>query len=155
MRKHQAAAPKTTRKKKRGNAAYDECSFDPPDDDKMVVEEIRCWDVSASEKTGRVTANRTTLEHYHQMPPSLPEASSTSKRPGLTEEVTDVDETGFLADSESPSEMTGKKRPKRKRTRVLKENDSVSESLVSPALQTHRVSRRRWNSGAGTSVRFF
>ena len=152
MRKRQATAPKTARKKTKGNTTFDESSFDPPDDGNMVVEDIHSWDISTSERTGRITANRTNLKHYHQTLPSLPEA--TGKRPETAEEVTDADETGILADSESPPKTADKRRQKRKRTRVLKENDSVSVFLVSPALWAYRVSRRRWNSGTSTSVRF-
>ena len=131
---------------------FDESSFDPPNDSNMVVEDICSWDISTSERTGHITANRTNLKHYYQMLPSLPEV--TGKRPETAEEVTDADETGILMDSESPPKTADKRRQKRKRTRVLKENDSVSVFLVSPVLWAYHVSRQRWNSGTSTSVRF-
>ena len=67
-------------------------------------------------------ASRTTLKHVYQ--------ASTGEGSGADEMVVDTD-SGVLADSESPSKTVDEKRPKRKRTRVLKENDSVSESLIS------------------------
>jgi len=130
MLKRQTSGPKTARKKKKGNATYTLSSVDSPDE-KLAVEDVRVWSISTSEKTGRITASRRTLKHYH-VPQSLPGEPSTSKKPGGAEEVADVEETGVLADSESSAEMAGKRRPKRKRVRVVKENDSVSELLTSP-----------------------
>ena len=134
MLKRQANAPKTARKKKKGNATYSTISLDPSsDDEKMVTEDIRVWDISASNKTGRVAASRTTLKHCYQVSPSLPDVSSAGERPGVAEGVTDVDEAGVFADSESPSKTVNKKRSKRKRARVHRENDSVSELIIFPA----------------------
>jgi hypothetical protein len=132
MLKRRANAPKTARKRKKGNATYATTSLDPTDDDKMVVEDVRVWDISASEKTGRVTGSRRTLKHYHQASASLPEEPSMSGGPGGAEEIANTEESGIFADTES-SKVAGKQRPKRKRVRV-KENDSVSESLTSPPL---------------------
>ena len=103
-------------------------SLDPSDDEKAVVEDIRVWEVSASNKTGRVTASRTTLKHHQRASPTLPKVTPVTKRP----EVTDIDDVGALTDSESPPKMVKKKRRKRKRVRVHKENDSVREYLISP-----------------------
>ena len=89
---------------------FDESSFDPPNDSNMVVEDICSWDISTSERTGHITANRTNLKHYYQMLPSLPEV--TGKRPETAEEVTDADETGILMDSESPPKTADKRRQK-------------------------------------------
>ena len=126
MLKRQATGPKTARKKKKGNATYSVSSFDPPPKDKKAVEEIRVWNISTLEKTGRITGSRRNLKHYRQISPSPPEGLSTSEKPGEIEGNADVD-TGVLADSESPSEVLNNPRPKRKRVRTLKENDSVSK----------------------------
>ena len=130
MLKRQASGPKTARKKKKGNAMYSVSSFDPPRKDKVAVEDIRVWNISTSEKTGRITSSRKNLKHFRQVSPSPPEGPSTSEKLGGFEETADVEDTGILADSESPSEVLNKPRPKRKHVRTLKENDSVSKSLI-------------------------
>ena len=93
------------------------------------MEDIRVWDISTSKATGRVTAKRRTLQNQSQVPVE----PSTSKGPEKGEEVAQVDDTGNLADTES-SGIIGEPRPKRKREKVSKENDSVSNcwpSLIS------------------------
>ena len=125
MLKRQSGGSKTSRKKRKGNATYGFTTLDPTDDENMAVEDIRVYNVSASEK-GRVRGSRRTLKHYHQLPPSLPEEPSTSKKQGGDEEAVDV-EAGTLADSEFPPAKVDKQRLKRNRVRVVKENDSVSE----------------------------
>lgn len=136
MLKRQAGGPKTARKKKKGNATYSATGFDPTDDE-MAVEDIRVWDISTSETTGRMTANRRTLKHYHQTPSNLPEGPSTSERPGGIREAV-VEDTGTLADTESLKKV-GKQRRKRKRVRTIKENDSVSDSLISLLTELTRI----------------
>ena len=131
MFKRQNNAPKPARKRKKGNTTYQISSLDPPDDE-MAVEDLRVWDVSTSEKTGRVTAKRRTLKHYHQAPPSIPEEPPTCENPEGGEDVTNVEDTGALADSESPLETVNKRRPKRKRKKVSKENDSVGGRSIPP-----------------------
>ena len=128
MLKRQSSGPKASRKKKKGNATYGFSSLDPVKDKKVAVEDIRVWSISTSERTGRVNASRRTLKHHHQLPQNLPEEPSPSKKPGV-EATSDAEETGALADSESPATV-GKQGPKRKRVRVVKENDSVSELLT-------------------------
>lgn len=137
MLKRPAKGPKTARKKKKGNSTYALSSLDPSDDDedKVAVEDVRVWDISTSEKTGRMTASRKTLKHYSLVSP--PEEPSTSKELGGVEENPSAEDPGNLADSEIPLETAGKPKRKRKRVRVVKENDSVSESLVSPPLQPY------------------
>ncbi|KAF9643123.1 hypothetical protein BDM02DRAFT_3192169 [Thelephora ganbajun] len=121
MLKRQTSGPKTVHKKRKGNATYSVASLDPIDDNK-VVENVRIWDISTSKSTGCMTVSRKTLKHYSQV--SLPEEPSTTKKPGGVEEDVHVEDTGILADSESPSEPV-EKRPKRKRVRAVKENDST------------------------------
>ena len=125
MLKRRASGPKAVRKKKKGNATYTISSFGPSDDEGKVAEDIRVWDISASEKTGRMNASRTTLKHYSKAPP--PEELSTNQKPGGVEGVASAEDTGSLADSEIPPKTSGKQRPKRKRVRTTKENDSVRE----------------------------
>jgi len=131
MLKRRAGAPKTARKKKKGNATYVTTALDPSDDEKVAVEDVRVWNISTSERTGRMMASRRTFKHYSQVSP--PEEPSTSKEPGRAEEVAGAEDPGILADSESSPETAGKQRPKRKRVRA-KGNDSVSELSFSPPL---------------------
>ena len=142
MLKRRANAPKATRKKKKGNATYALDSLDPISEDEMAVEDVRVWNISTSEATGRVMANRRTLKHYSQVLPSPPEESSTSEKLGGIEGNADVEDAGVLADSET-SGIVKKRRPKRKRVRVHKENDSVSELLIPSALCAYGSSRQR------------
>lgn len=121
MSKRQATGLKTARKKKKGNATF---SFTSPDDDEPVTEDVRVWNVSSSKNTGRTNATRTTLKNLRQAPTEIPPICDES---GVDEMTVDID-AGILADSESPPG----KRSKQKRTRARKENDSVSEVLISP-----------------------
>ena len=129
--KRQATDSKTVRKKKRGRTTCKISSLDPSDDKKVATEDVRVWNISTSENTGRITARRKVLKHYSTVPP--PEQPSMSQKQVEVNEVAYVEDTGILADSETPPKPTGKQRRKRKRVRVVKENDSVSESLVSPS----------------------
>ena len=150
MLKRRASAPKTGRKKKKGNATYTLTSLDSSDDEKAVVEDVRVWDISTSERTGRMTASRKTLKHYSQVSPS--EEPSASKEPRSVHGVASAEDPGSLADSESPPEMAGKGRPKRKRVRAIKENDSVSKSLAPRFFEFTPVFRRRWSIGGVATV---
>lgn len=132
MLKRQTAAHKTVRKRKKGNTTYSIGSLDPPVDNKTIVEEIRAWDVSTSQRTGRVSASRRTIKHYHQVSPSELENSLTSKQPEEHEDA-NIEEVGILTDPESPPEISSK-HPKPKRPKAPKENDSVSELLALLAL---------------------
>ena len=153
MFKRPAAVPKTSRKKRKGNATYSTITYDRAGGDETSIENVRMWGVSASKKTGRVLASRRMLQHHRKVSPTPPEVPSTSKNPGAVEET--ADEAGFFADSESPSKTVDKRRLKRKRARVRKENDSVSELPISPAPWTYSRSRQRWNIGSSTIIQSF
>ena len=154
MLKRQNAAPKPARKRKKGNTTYQVSSLDPPVNDKIVVEELRVWDVSTSETTGRITGKRRTLKHYHQVSPNLLEEPPASKIPEGSEDVENVEDTGVLADSEPPQELVNKRRSKRKRANVSRENDSVGKPSTSLLSTLTRVSRQKWNSGFRTARLF-
>ena len=129
MSKRQASDPKAARKKKKSNKSYKIFGLDPSDDEKAVAEDVRVWDISTSKNTGRMTARRRTLKHYSEvLPPGEP---STSQKQVEIREVAYVEDAGILADSETPPKTTDKQQQKRRRVRVVKENDSVSESFVS------------------------
>ena len=147
MLKRQNTAPKPARKRKKGNTTYQISSLDPPVNDKISVEELRVWDVSTSETTGRITGKRRTLKHYHQVSPSVLEESPTRKIPEGSEDVENDEDTGVLTDSEPPQELVNKRRSKRKRANVSKENDSVGKPSTSLPSTLTRISRQRWSSG--------
>ena len=126
MLKRPANDPKRVRKKKKGNASYTLSSLDPTPEEKMVVEDVRVWNISISETTGRVRGTRKTYRHHHQISPSSPEEPPTGEEPGAAEDTASFEDPGNLGDSELSPVTANKQRPKRKRVRVLKENDSVS-----------------------------
>ena len=120
MVKRQASGPKPGRKKRRGNATYESSSLDVTLEDKTSVENIRTWNLSTLETTGRVRGTRRTHKHYNQDTPEMNEGS------GGAEETPNLEDAGNLADSEAPPEVVDKQHRKRTRVRVIKENDSVS-----------------------------
>ena len=131
MLKRWTDAPKAPRKKKKGNATYALSSLDPASEDDTTVEDVRVWNISTSETTGCVMASRRNLKHYRQVVPCPPEVLLMRK--GGVEECADAEDAGVLADSED-REPVKKQRPKRKRVRITKENDSVSKLSISRAL---------------------
>ncbi|KAF9784809.1 hypothetical protein BJ322DRAFT_1021482 [Thelephora terrestris] len=76
----------------------------------VTVEDVRVWDVSTSERTGRVSASR-------RMPSTIRENEEGGE--------VDVEEAGTLADSESPPEMVERRRRQRCLKERVKENDST------------------------------
>ena len=152
MLKRRASGTKTARKRKKGNATYMASSLDPIGDDKKVLENVRVWNISSADGMGRVLVSRKTIKHYSKLSPS--EVPSTSKSPGGVEGVADAEETGVLADSESPSGALGKRPPKPKHVRTVKENDSVSDSFSLFPFELTRVFRQRWSSGSSTVLSF-
>ena len=136
MLKRRADVHKTVRKRKKGNTSYKTSTLDPSDDEKVVVEDVRVWHVSTSEKTGRMTAKKRTLKHYSSKVLS-PEQPSMSQKQGDVEEVPGVEDAGILTDSKAYPDTTIKQQPKRSHVRAIKENNSVSESLVSPPPRTY------------------
>jgi len=125
MLKRPANDPKRVRKKKKGNASYTSSSMDPTPEEKVAVEDVRVWNMSISEKTGRIRGTRKTHKHFHQPPPSPPGGPPTGEGSGGAEDTRETEDTGHLADSELPPATTKKQRPKRKRVKSLKQNDSV------------------------------
>ena len=81
------------------------------------AEDIRVWEITASETTGRVSGKRKTHRHLHEDP-----VEPRHEEPPTVEEV---DATVDPEPSDPPlAKVTAK--GKRKRVRVVKENDSVS-----------------------------
>ena len=146
MLKHRTPASKTGRDRKRGRTAYSVGTLGPPDVEK-TVEDVRVWDVTASERTGRVSASRRNVTLHHQ-------ALSQSEEPSTSvQSEVGVEEAGAFADSEAPPKKAGAHEG-RKRVRTNKDNDSVSEVVCWHVSVLICVSRRGWNSGFSTA-RFF
>ena len=113
------------RKKRKGNTTIHISTFDSIPTEESVVEHVRAWDISTSERTGRITGRRRILKHQSQAPPSLLNEPSTSKEPGESGGGPDIEDAGILADTES--KVVDKPRRRRKRAKIAKENDSVSD----------------------------
>ena len=106
-------------------------NLDPPDDHPPEVETIRVWKVTKSETTGRVSGTRKTHLHFHEGP----------SEPSREEEVFIFEDVTTPAGQES-SKRPPKAAAKRKRVRVVKENDSVSPANISPkAVLTHQQTK--------------
>jgi hypothetical protein len=127
MHKRRAEDPKEARKRKKGTT-YSIATLDPPNGSKRPVENIRVWDVSTSEQTGRVLATRRIVMHQHKGAPDQPEEQTTGKGDEGGGEA-HVEEAGTLADSESSPEMEKppQRRQRAKKASKSKGNDSVSE----------------------------
>lgn len=149
MLKRQASGTKPVRKRKKGNATYVASSLDPIVKGEKVLENVRVWRISSADGTGRVRASRKTVKHFSQVLPELP---STSK---WDEGVADAEETGVLADSESPSDPLRRGPSKPKRVRTFKENDSVSVLWSPRPFELTCVSRQKWNSGSSIVPSFW
>jgi hypothetical protein len=113
MSKRNAAGSRLARKRRKAGVSHAAIDLDASDEDK--VENIRVWNVTKSETTGRVSGTRRNFQHVYK---SSPEP--------LGEETSPVEDTGVPADpypTKQPSPMPA---TKRKQVRVTKENDSVS-----------------------------
>ncbi|KAF9784124.1 hypothetical protein BJ322DRAFT_1109983 [Thelephora terrestris] len=119
MHKRRAEDPKEARKRKKGTT-YSIATLDPPNSSKRPVENIRVWDVSTSEQTGRVSATRRIVMHQHKGAPDQPEEQTTGKGDEGGGEA-HVEEAGTLADSESSPEM---EKPPQRRQRAKKASKS-------------------------------
>lgn len=87
------------------------------------VEEIRVWDMSLSERNGRVSATRKNRKHIYPTEPPLEE--SPPEEPPLGEPPI-LGGISAPVDPASIKSQSHKFAVKRKRVKVRKENDSVS-----------------------------
>ena len=108
MSKHNTTGSRPPRKRRKGGGSYATIDLDAPDGASQEAEDVRVWNISMSEKTGRVSATRKSHKHFFG-----------SLRGGLCEEPeTHVDP--------EPNELPLEKSvAKCKRVRAVKENDSV------------------------------
>lgn len=104
--------------------------LDPPDNPPPAVKAVRVWKLEKSETSGRVTGTRRNHQHFHEGPSEL----SREEHPS-TSDWEDVTVPASREPSEQPPAKPlkpSKPTTKRKRVRVVKENDSVSLSNISP-----------------------
>jgi len=130
MSKRSASEYRLSRKRKKDGASYASVDLDALVRRGKKVEDIRVWDVSMSEKTGRTTASRKTYRHVYQ---SQPEPLHEDPPADICEEITAPGDPG---PGKPPPRLVAKRR---KRARV-RENDSVSSV---PIFSTELIITRR------------
>ena len=117
MAKRNAGSSRPARKRRKAGASYEQVDGDASSPDPDEVEDIRVWTLTASETTGRVAGRRETHRHLREEP-----VEPRHEEPPTLEEV------GAPVDPEPsgspPAKVAAK--GKRKRVRVVKENNSVS-----------------------------
>jgi len=139
MAKRNAGSSQSSRKRRKAGASYSKVDADASSPDE--AEDIRVWNITTSETTGRVFGKRKTHRHLHEDPVEP-----------LHEEPPTVEEIDASADPEPsdppPAKVAAK--GKRKRVRVIKENDSVSFVPMDPCLRsklTISITRHGWGPG--------
>jgi hypothetical protein len=108
------------RKRRKAEGSYAAINFDASNRRKSKVEEVRVWNVTASDTNGRVSATRKNHQLVYESPLEPPDEECPS----------DEESIPIPADPE-PSELPPAKAvAKSRRVQVAKENDSVSFPLV-------------------------
>ena len=100
--------------------SYASLDLDVSDEHSDQVEDIRVWDITASGATGHISATRKTHQHFCKS--SLEPSHKGSPA---------VDDIGAPADLEPNELPPAESVAKRKRAKIVKENDSVSSIAVS------------------------
>lgn len=127
MSKRIAAGSRPSRKRRKAGASYASIDIDGTDGFSGKVEDVRVWSVTTSEATGRVSATRKTHRHVYESPPEP-----------LREEPSTVEESIITPVYPEPGELPlAKSVAKRRRVRIVKENDSVSLTNPSNQPNTH------------------
>lgn len=115
MSKRNGTDSRASRKRKKGGATYSSLDFDAFNKKKGRTEEIRVWNVSMSE-SGRVSATRKNQHYVYTNPPEP-----------SPQELPTVDESFAAAEDPESGELPpAKSATTRRRTKLSKENDSVS-----------------------------
>ena len=127
MSKRNVGGSRASRKRRRAGASYGEMNLDESDEGPEETEDIRVWKITTSETTRLVSATRKTHKHSLQHT-SKPQHEEPPPTPTVEEASTPVDPEPRKA---SRAKVAGKRR----RVRVVKENDSVS---FVPVDQYHR-----------------
>lgn len=112
MAKRNATGSRTSRKRRKGGASYAAIDLDAPDGGSQQIENIHVWNISMSETNRRLSATRRNHKHLSETPLEH-----------LREEPPTVEHADLPAD---PEPHPAKLIERRKRVRILKENDSVS-----------------------------
>ena len=112
MSKRNTVGSRQSRKRRKAGASYATTELDAPDQDE--VENIRIWEITRSETNGRVSATRRNHQHSYRSSPEL----LCEGHPSTTT-IEDIA-------PEDLEESVAKSAKKRKRVRIVKENDSVS-----------------------------
>lgn len=132
------STPGSQPRKKKGRASYAVVDLDSADKPKKESENIRVWNISKSETTGRVSAMRKNHKHaYARLPKPLFEEFTT---------IEDSDAPANVEQSEQQQTKSGTKR-KRVRTKAVKDNDSVSSTLAPSIKLTTTLGRQTWRIG--------
>ena len=118
--KRNMADARLARKRKKAGASYGVVDLDALTRPTEKVEDIRVWDVTMSETTGRVSGTRRNYKHTYKVSPE-----PVGEEPSIVEISAPAD-TG-PSDSQ-PAKPVGKN----KRVRIAKENDSVSSIPMPP-----------------------
>ena len=121
MSKRYAAGPLRPRKRTKGSS-YASVDLDLPDERLKDTEIIRVWDVTTSKTSGRVSATRKTHLHVNE---------GVSK-PTREEQTPIVEDVGTPTDHEPNKRPPTKRVAKRRKQRIVKENDSVSSVPMPP-----------------------
>ena len=136
MSKRNATDSRSSRKRRKGGKSHRTTNLDPPDDPPPNVETIRVWKVTRSETTGRVSGTRKNHLHFHEGP----------SEPSREEEAYTVEDVSGPVGEESSEQPPAKAATKRKRVRIVKENDSVSptSSLLDVVLTHQQTKMADW-----------
>lgn len=121
MSKRSATDPRPVRKRRKAGVSYGVVEIDIDAPTASKAEDIRVWNVAASETTGRVSATRKNYKHTYKSPqePSHEEPST-------------VEDLGTTVDPGPSESSPTKPTAKPKRVGIVKENDSVSSTQISP-----------------------
>jgi hypothetical protein len=145
MSKRSATGSRPSRKRTKGGASYGIMDIDPPDVPPGEVEDIRVWNVTKSEKTGRVSATRRNYQHFY----------ASSLDPSHETQPSTIEDAGAPTDLEPNKQPPAVPvvKPKRVRVRTVKENDSVSSIPTVPSKLIIIRRRPGWRSGSWGTLR--
>lgn len=119
MSKRNTTGTGSSRKRRKGRISHSTRDLDALVAAPEKVEDVRVWNMTVSETTGRVSGTRKTHQYIYQSPP-VP----------LCEEPPVVGAIDASADPEPTEPPPAKSTGRRKRVRIVKENDSVGSILI-------------------------
>jgi hypothetical protein len=137
MSKRSATTGQSSRKRKKGGVSYSIVNVDSLVG-KPSREDVRVWNVTRSETTGRISATRKNHRHLRtDRLESLPEGQPS---------VVIAEDTSIPTELEQHEGPSPKPVAKRKKRKITKENDSVSTvlTLTKPHLTRHQTRMADW-----------